>query len=178
MSGFTSQTPPREPNSSPDVHVSHQRRGGDRDGDGPATVVLPLTESEEQRFIQITDQHGLRVVTAVEVLCPSNKAVGPDRDSYLAKRNEFLKAGVNLVEMDRLRAGTRLPLGDPAPAPTDSYVLVCRAWERPRAGFWAVGLATPFPTSPFPLTRRFPKSCCRCGLASITFTTQPGTPTA
>lgn len=141
----------------PDVHVARQKSRGGTAVAAPATVVLPLTESVEQGFVQITDQHGVHVVTAIEVLSPSNKAAGADREAYLAKRNEFLNAGVNLVEMDLLRAGTRLPLGEPPPTPTEAYVLVCRSWERPRAGFWAVGLRDPLPDIPIPLDPEVPE---------------------
>ena len=44
-----------------------------------------------------------------------------------------------------------MPLGNPPPDSSDYYALVCRAWERPRAGFWAVGLRDPLPDIPIPL---------------------------
>jgi uncharacterized protein DUF4058 len=142
---------PRTQLRAPDVHVAYQGGPKGRVAVAPATVVLPLTESETQRFIQIVDQENQRVVTAFELLSPSNKAAGPDREAYLNKRNEFLNAGVSLVEIDLLRGGPRLPLGDSPPEVAAYYVLVCRAWERPRAGFWNVGLRDPLPDIPVPL---------------------------
>src|SRR5262249_32946309 len=66
-------------------------------------------------------------------------------------RSEFLGAGVNLVEIDLLRWGTRLPLEDPPPSIPDYYIMVCKAWELPRAGFWKLGLRDPLPDIPVPL---------------------------
>src|SRR5437764_320844 len=52
----------------------------------PVTVVMPAEARPGTRFIQILDVLGHRVVTAVELLSPSNKATGPDRNAYLAER--------------------------------------------------------------------------------------------
>ena len=41
-----------------------------------------------------------RVVTVVELLSPANKRNSDDREAYLAKRNEYLAIGTNLVEID------------------------------------------------------------------------------
>ena len=92
-------------------------------------------------------------------LSPANKKAGATREVYLAKRNEYLSAGVHLVEIDLLRGGPRLPLGEPPPTIADYYVLVCRAWERPHAGFWSIGVATLCPTSPYRSIRTPPMSC-------------------
>jgi hypothetical protein len=50
-----------------------------------------------------------RVVAAMELLSPSNKGLGNrfDRDKYLRKRDEYLEAGVNFLEVDALVAGQR-----------------------------------------------------------------------
>ena len=53
-----------------------------------------------------------RIITSIEVLSPSNKAAGEGRREYLLERQELLRGGVNLVEIDLLRAGNptlRLP---------------------------------------------------------------------
>jgi len=137
----------------PDVHVADQRGrvGTVPTVAAPGTIILPFVRSEGRRFVKIVDQDGQRIVTAIEILSPSNKAAGPDREAYLAKRSEYLGAGVNLVEFDLLRGGTRLPLEDPPPAIPDYYIMVCRAWELPRAGFWKLGLRDPLPDIPVPL---------------------------
>jgi uncharacterized protein DUF4058 len=116
----------------------------------PAIVTLPRVRAKKRKRVQIVDRDANRVVTAIELLSPSNKG-GEDRDAYLAKRGEYLASQISLVEIDLLRRGRRLPLGSPAPAVGDYYVLVCRAWEYPRAGFWTFGLRDDLPEVPVPL---------------------------
>jgi hypothetical protein len=117
----------------------------------PTVVMLPVVRRQGNRYLRIIDRHSRRVVTVVELLSPTNKDPGEDRDAYLAKRNEYLATGTNLVEIDLLRAGGRLPLGEPPPPPADYYVLVCRAAELPRAGVWPFSVRDPLPTIPVPL---------------------------
>jgi len=45
------------------------------------------------------------VVTAIEVLSPSNKRPGRARTAYESKQRAFLAGGVNLVEIDLVREG-------------------------------------------------------------------------
>ena len=71
-------------------------------------LVITLAEPETQGYIEIRDlRAGRRVVTAIEILSPSNKRPGAGRVMYEAKRAELIHAGVNLVEIDLLRAGWR-----------------------------------------------------------------------
>jgi hypothetical protein len=117
----------------------------------PATVRLPVTRPAGQRRLRVWDREENRVVTAVEILSPANKTDGPDRNAYLAKRNGYLVAGVNLVEIDLRRLGLRPPLGDPPPAPSAYYALVCRSVQPEAAGFWGISLRDPLPEVPLPL---------------------------
>jgi hypothetical protein len=117
----------------------------------PALVTLPVVRREGTRYMRIIDQRNRRVVTVIELLSPSNKDPGQDRDDYLGKRNEYLATGTNLVEIDLLRGGARLPLGEPHPGPADYYVLVSRAADFPKAGVWAFSVRDPFPEIPVPL---------------------------
>jgi hypothetical protein len=50
------------------------------------------------------------IVAALELLSPSNKGVGNrfDRDKYLRKRDGFLGASINFLEIDALTEGERL----------------------------------------------------------------------
>jgi hypothetical protein len=117
----------------------------------PAVVTLPAMQRQGQRYLRIIDRRNRRVVTVLELLSPSNKEAGLDRENYLTKRNEYLAAGTNLVEIDLLRWGQRLPLGEPNPAPADYYVLVSRAAEFPRAGIWPFSVRDPLPPILVPL---------------------------
>jgi hypothetical protein len=57
-------------------------------------------------YIEIIDvTTGRRVVTVIEVLTLSNKVPGPGRLLHERKQRECTEGGVNLVEIDLLRAG-------------------------------------------------------------------------
>ena len=67
--------------------------------------IEPITEN----FIEIIDvKSGHRVVTAIEVLSPTNKRPTEGQRLYLKKRNDLKLAGVNTVEIDLLRDGERV----------------------------------------------------------------------
>lgn len=114
------------------------------------TLAVPK-KKKGNRYVRIMDQAGNRVVTVVELLSPANKDSGGDRDNYIAKRKEYLATGTNLVEIDLLRAGDRIPLGKPAPPPADYYILVSRAKDFPRADVWGVTVRDAIPGIPVPL---------------------------
>jgi hypothetical protein len=64
-------------------------------------------EPVEEKYLEIRSRGGERIVTAVEILSRSNKAAGSaGRKAYLDKQQEFCLGGVNMVEIDLLRAGT------------------------------------------------------------------------
>lgn len=122
----------------------------------PATIVLSMKPPRKRRSVLIVDRRLHRVITAVEVLSPANKEAGADRRAYLAKRNEYLGNRVSLVEIDLLRSGTRLSLGKLSSQSGDYYVMVCRAWDYPKADLWEFALRDPVPQIPIPLAPDLP----------------------
>jgi hypothetical protein len=117
---------------------------------GPATVLLPMPEAKGKPVLRIFDARGKRVVTVIEMLSPANKSRGVDHEAYLAKRQEYLNSGTNLVEIDLLRGGQRAPVeGDPVPC--DYCILVSRAADFPCAGFWPLTIRDSLPPIPIPL---------------------------
>jgi hypothetical protein len=104
---------------------------------------------ERQSFLEVRDRHSREVITVVELLSPSNKATGSDREQYLAKRRQLVTSRVHLVEIDLLRGGPRLPLQNLPEC--DYYALISRAAERPRVGVWPVRLRDRLPEIPIPL---------------------------
>jgi hypothetical protein len=73
--------------------------------DEPVMVEVPGLEIHEP-YIEILDrQSAMRVVTVIEVVCPSNKYAGPGRQAYLAKQREVRTSEAHLVEIDLLRYG-------------------------------------------------------------------------
>ncbi len=153
----------------PDVSV--QRSAGTGTGADAQTAVraeprTELTESievslqnepVEVNFVEIRDaRSGHEVVTLMEILSPSNKVPGPDRENYARKRSEVLASTTSLIEIDLLRGGQRDFYGldvhrrlyefDP---PLDYVVLVQRAWKR--AGAMTYQLFPSRLTEPLPV---------------------------
>ena len=114
-----------------------------------AGTLVPAVQVERLPYLEVVDRDRRSVVTAVELLSPSNKAAGGDRTTYLAKREQLQAGTVAFVEIDLLRRGPRLPL-DGLPA-CDYYAMVSRTDERPRAGVWPFSLRDPMPVIPIPL---------------------------
>jgi len=80
-------------------------------GTDPVVVVAPeFAADDEDRELSAeiyTVQGERRLVTAIEVLSPSNKARGTDsRRLYIRKQMELLDSKAHLVEIDLLRGGT------------------------------------------------------------------------
>lgn len=115
----------------------------------PRQVLLPAVETVRLSFVEVRDRRTRRVVTIIELLSPSNKQPGPDRDQYLAKRGAVLASPTHLVEIDLLRGGPRMPLAEELVC--DYCVLVSRAVARPHADLYSVALRDPLPPIPIPL---------------------------
>lgn len=116
----------------------------------PVSAVLPeAVDIEKHRYITILDEDSRRIVTVIELLSPTNKRPGADREQYLAKRKELLRSQAHVVEIDLLRGGPRMPM-EPGVA-TPYCVMVSRQEERPRVGVWPVALRDALPTIPIPL---------------------------
>lgn len=118
----------------------------------PRVVSLPRQERKRKPYLKILDARQRRVVTVVELLSPSNKKPGEHYEQYLAKREEYFAAGVNLVEINLLRAGMHPPLGEMDAENLQYYILVCRTNQMARAEIWVFGVRDPIPQFPIPLT--------------------------
>jgi len=89
------------------------------------------------------------VVAVVELNSPGNKAAST-RGDYLAKRNAVIKSDAQLIELDFLLGGRRLPMERPLPR-GDYFALVARAERRPDCDVFAWTIRDPLPTIPIPL---------------------------
>ncbi len=128
-------------------------------GIGHAATALaePLIVSVEplpQRHVEIFDlSAGGRVVTAIEVLSPTNKAEG--RAAYRRKQAEYLASAVNLVEIDLLRDGSftlAVPLDSIHPKLRTPYMACIRRVTNPsEAEVYRIALTEKLPTIPIPL---------------------------
>lgn len=139
--------------SKPDVFVtSPENAEGGRVATlpAPATSILPAVRREGNKYLKIKETRSGRVVTVIELISPANKEAGPDRDAFLSKRNDCLASKTNIVEIDLLHEGQRLPAGDPPPA-SDYCVLVCRAIDFPKTALWPFSIRQPLPEIAVPL---------------------------
>jgi hypothetical protein len=109
----------------------------------------PQQELEETPFLEVRDRSGRELVSVIELLSPSNKRAGDDREQYLTKRRELIRSAAHLVEIDLLRGWTPMPqAGRPE---CDYSVMVSLAEKRPAADFWPVKLRERLPVIPIPL---------------------------
>lgn len=90
------------------------------------TIAEPLlVEADDlpprETYIEIISVDTREVITAIEVLSPTNKAKGDGLEAYTRKRRNVLSSQANLVEIDLLREGVRL-----IPQPIECNVSRCR----------------------------------------------------
>lgn len=116
----------------------------------PVELLLPEVDTARDSWLEIRDRRDRRVITVIELLSPTNKKRGPDRDAYLSKRNGILASPTHLVEIDLRRGGERPAL--PQLPVCDYYVFVSQYELRPRTGFWPIGLRDRLPKIQIPLS--------------------------
>ena len=136
-------------------------------GGAAAAVAEPTTRrlldtvtviEEREPYLRILDRETREVVTVIELLSPTNKRPGSDRDAFLAKRDRVLASRAGYVEIDLLRGGPPMPMNEEPPAGT-YRVVVSRGgngpaafWpSRPPADVWLWELRDPLPNVPVPL---------------------------
>lgn len=121
----------------------------------PQVVALPQVEERKERFLEIrkrgTGGAGEEVITAIEILSPSNKLHKEGRALYTAKRNRVLASETHFIEIDLLRAGRPMAFASPPPRLGDYRILVSRAQDRPNAELYAFSVRDPIPRTPIPL---------------------------
>lgn len=116
----------------------------------PTTIPLARRTVEvRETWIEIYQLPELELVTVVEIRSPTNKS-GSGRHDYLAKRDALIDQPVNLVEIDLLLAGSRVPMERPLPA-GDYYAIVARAENRPLGDVYAWTMRDLLPPVPVPL---------------------------
>lgn len=115
----------------------------------PVTIRLPMLAGRREAHIEILHRPDRQLVTSLELLSPANK-VPPGRIEYLARRQALLYETVNVVELDLVQAGERLPFARPL-LPADCYYFVARADDRPNCQVYAWTLPDRLPTLPVPL---------------------------
>lgn len=112
-------------------------------------LITPGVDTVRESFIELRDRDTSEVVAVIELLSPTNKNPGSDREQYIGKRKAILASNTHLVEIDLLRGGQRMPVKD-LPA-CDYAVMVSRSYERPRVELWPLRMREPLPLIPLPL---------------------------
>lgn len=129
----------------------------------PVAVPMPFTAEVRDTWIEILHRPERSLVTVIELLSPSNKT-GAGFGEYLSKRRAVLEQHANLVEMDLLVGGQRMPLLRQPPR-GDYYTFVVRDNRRPYVDVYAWGVRNPLPPIPIPL--RHPSPDVPLNLATV-----------
>lgn len=132
----------------------------------PVTIPVTVLDGPREPYIEILHRPKRSLVTVLELLSPANKNP-PGRTEYLSKRRALLYQSVNLVELDLLRGGQRVPMARALP-PGDAYYFVSRAEQRPDCQVYSWLLPHALPILPVPL--RIPDRDLLIDLAAV-FTT-------
>jgi len=119
----------------------------------PETVTVPMPEVVKEGYLEVRDVGTGEVVTAIEVLSPSNKRPGEGRQVYELKRQRVLGSLTHLVEIDLLRGWQ--PMQVFGNGIQGHYrILVSRGERRPLASLYAFSLQDVIPSFPLPLRSR------------------------
>lgn len=135
------------------------RESGESEADSVATVepvyVRHIPRLIRDRWIHILDTKDRnRVITAIEILSPGNKAAGTLNRRYRRKLERYTEAGVNIVEIDLLRSSRkRLEVRtEELPPEKRAAYLTCvqRATDEETWEVYPMPLRQPLPVVPIP----------------------------
>lgn len=116
----------------------------------PTAVSVPTTDEPiRAAWLEVRSAEDDEVITVIELLSPSNKYAGRDRDRHVFKRSRLLVSRTNLVEIDLLRGGP--PMEWHRRPPCDYSVAISRPNHRPTVDFWPIRLRDRLPVIPIPL---------------------------
>jgi hypothetical protein len=121
-----------------------------------APVIMRALMGVEYReiFVEIRElSPDRKLITCLEVLSPSNKRFGTvGWYQYTRKRDALLRGAANLVEIDLLRGGQRMPMEPERPWPASPYyLLVARKEQTPECTVWPAFSLQPLPVLLVPL---------------------------
>jgi hypothetical protein len=151
----------------PDVSVTElwDRPAGPVLGQSGQTVVVAEPTvvdfgQEVLRHLEIVDSRA-HVITALELLSPSNKADADAVLNWRRKRLDYLRGGINVVEIDLLRGGAwalpdRSLLKQVAPGRVVYHAAVTRPPWMTRHEFYVLPLRQRLPAIRIPLRRTDP----------------------
>jgi len=115
----------------------------------PIQMATVMSSRVPHVTIEVRDVAKRELVTAIEVLSPTNKC-GEGRKEYLEKRRRLLCSTAHLIEIDLLRSGQRVLMQKPLP-PAPYFIFLSRAERRPIIDVWPIQLNARLPVIPVPL---------------------------
>jgi hypothetical protein len=118
-------------------------------------AVRHIRRPKRRRWVEILDtSNSNRMITAIEILSPGNKAAGRLNQSYREKIAQNLEAGANVVEVDLLRSSRKrlaVPAYEiPEDRRADNYTCLCRATDSDLWLVYPMPLRQALPTVPIP----------------------------
>jgi Protein of unknown function (DUF4058) len=116
----------------------------------PLQVTVPMPIEIREQYLEIREVASQTVVTAVELLSPSNKRTRQGRAAYEEKRLRILGSRTHLVEIDLLRSGEPMAVLD-SQGEFDYRILVSRGDQRPRAELYGFAVTDAIPAFSLPL---------------------------
>ncbi len=145
----------------PDIGVSLTEPDADslRDSGGAAVLTAPthkgMAPLYKQRELRIRDGRNRRLVTAIEVLSPSNKR-GGGLVTHMKKLRSYWASAVHTVDIDLLRGGLPPYTIDEVPLTADNRPVTAYRIVQVRPDdellLWEIALTDPLPTIPIPLS--------------------------
>jgi hypothetical protein len=128
-----------------------------------ARSTVPLEVPVRVTNVEVRESSTDMLVTAIEILSPTNKRPGRERQKYLRKRCALLRSQVHVMELDLLRGGERTPLETAVPL-APYYVTLARLDHRPHVDVWPIQLAMQLPVLPVPLSAPDPDVALDLGM--------------
>jgi hypothetical protein len=127
------------------------------DSDPPWVLTIEPVEMREVFVHIVSVADASRVITAIEVLSPSNKASGsPGKELYQSKQRELLASQTHLIEIDLLRRGSHTVAAPQAyleqQGTWDYLICLHRGGEGQRYEIWARSLRERLPRIRVPLS--------------------------
>ncbi|MBE9056202.1 DUF4058 family protein [Sphaerospermopsis sp. LEGE 08334] len=120
------------------------------------TVTLPSPLEIKEGYLEIREVSTGKVVTVIELLSPTNKKSKEGRKSYLDKRDKIFESDTNLVEIDLIRTGEKMPMITHIPD-TDYRILVVRSHRLPSAQLFPFSVRETIPNFTIPLQKSEPE---------------------
>lgn len=158
---FVSGDPEGSRSIAPDVFVTRRPSEKPTQASGILTTTEPVVielndEPMTEAYLEIIDTtSGERVVTAIELLSPTNKLSGDGSDLYVRKQREYRIAKVNQVEIDLTRTGDRDLVFPMNCIPSDhktTYLACVRRGNAPlKIEVYPMPLSQPLPVIAVPL---------------------------